>query len=1123
MVQLAPLLLVALSGAAAAPRVVDIGLITDCTGTARTQGYQFERVAQASVAYFNNYSSGAVALRLRVLDSASTSTGAYLAARRGPSNLTAFVGPSSSDGTSRAMLAATKRRTPLLGFSATSTALAQPRSTLLRTVPSDRMRVRALLTTIAHFRWERFAVVYVDDAYGRAFSAEVARQLREMRKAARRAGGKSKAIPAVALTGVLPPVRDASSEAGWQDMADQVSDVCAQIKEQGTRVVVMAAFGADAALVLGTAQAKGLAGVKGWVWLSPEWLEDGTWQAAASVQEAANRVLGMPGDSSLSAARRALHARVPSESQVRAAMDGSIGVYPYHNKAHLEALGVLSDAEGAAAAARYVRRGGSSNSTVDVTDPYIGHLFEAVWLLGKTLERLAPSVPSGDELLAALSAGNSSSSSSSSSSISTPFGIDARDLADMDSSGSPVFAASARDGSLARALFDLRFDAARDRLPVPMQLYNYRTFSAGKHSGGREFAEGTFMANSQMERIGLFGPLPPEASGKASWGDFQDPAALRKALALAVQDLDAWGARVYADASFSWPGQTPSTPSDRTPVSVHGAAVALTCALLMMLAIVAISALLLKLEVHWIPEAAVPILVGALAAGAVELGGAEGGLAELDAYATFDTTFFALVLLPIIMFNAGYDMQPVFVLSQIGSIATFATVGSVVSALVIASGLRWGVDLGTVRLTDEECIAFASLIGAVDPVTTLSIFGELRVDARLNALVFGESVLNDVIAVALFRAATYFFDHDVSAAAVSENLVTHLALPAAGSMAVGVAISLCCVLALRAMKLSPINSGNVECLLVLVHGYLAFAVCELFHWSGIIAALLCGMLLNSLAVPNLTEEGRHACHAVFRFLASLSETVIFVLCGFTIVSVGSSDLGDIAGADLFTFVWWTLLLCLLGRAANIFPLAAVVNLCRAKGRRIPWQHQVVQWHAGARGAIAFAIALTFPSQNRKVVIMCTSAIIVFTVLVMGGTTVGVLDRLHIKLGHEPTKEELEQEVQGSALARLLVGCAKPLYWLLWGGGAALGFGTMMHEQEIRNRGATSNLTGTESLQMKTRVEIGQLGMVGGLRKRLGFSSTKGAGEAGAAKSMAGSTSSLGSSPSPTSQSKKIVV
>jgi sodium/hydrogen exchanger 8 len=1109
MVRFASFLLVALSGAAAAPRVVDIGLITDRTGTARTQGYQFERVASASVAYFNNHSSGAVVLRLRVLDSASTSTGAYLAARRAPSNMTALVGPSSSDGTSRAMLAAAKRRTPLLGFSATSTALAQPSSTLLRTVPSDRMRVRALLTTIAHFRWERFAVVHVDDAYGRAFSAEVARQLREMRKAARRAGGKNKAIPAVALTGVLPPVRDARSEAGWQDMADQVSEVCAQIKEQGTRVVVMAAFGADAALVLGTAQAKGLAGVKGWVWLSPEWLEDGTWQAAASVQEAANRVLGADG-SSLSAVRRALHARVPSEGQVRAAMDGSIGVYPYHGKVHLEALGVLSDAEGAAAASRY-----SSNATVDVTDPYIGHLFEAVWLLGKTLERLAPSVPTGDELLAALSGNGNSSSSSSSSS--TPFGIDARDLADMDRSGSPVFAASARDGSLARALFDLRFDAARDRLPAPMQLYNYRTFSAGKHSGGQEFAEGTFLANSQMERIGLFGPLPPKASGKARWGDFQDPAALRKALALAVQDLDAWGARVYADASFSWPGQTPSTPSDRTPVSVHGAAVALTCALLMMLAIVAISALLLTLEVHWIPEAAVPILVGALVAGAVELGGAEGGLAELDAYATFDTTFFALVLLPIIMFESGYDMQPVFFLSQVGSIATFATVGSVVSALVIASGLRWGVDLGTVRLTDEECIAFASLIGAVDPVTTLSIFGELRVDARLNALVFGESVLNDVIAVALFRAATYFFDHDVTAAAVSENLVTHLALPAAGSMAVGVAISLCCVLALRAMKLSPINSGNVECLLVLVHGYLAFAVCELFHWSGIIAALLCGMLLNSLAVPNLTEEGRHACHAVFRFLTSLSETVIFVLCGFTIVSVGSSDLGDITGADLFTFVWWTLLLCLLGRAANIFPLAAVVNLCRAKGRRIPWQHQVVQWHAGARGAIAFAIALTFPSQNRKVVILCTSAIIVFTVLVMGGTTVAVLDRLHIKMGHDPTKAELEQEVQQSVLARLLVGCAKPLFWLLWGGDVCQameqeGFGTMMHEQEIRNRGATSNLTGAESLQMKTRVEIGQLGMVGGLRKRLGLGSTKGAGEVGAAKSKAESTSALGSSP-----------
>ena len=42
-----------------------------------------------------------------------------------------------------------------------------------------------------------------------------------------------------------------------------------------------------------------------------------------------------------------------------------------------------------------------------------------------------------------------------------------------------------------------------------------------------------------------------------------------------------------------------------------------------------------------------------------------------------------------------------------------------------------------------------SLISAVDPVATLAIFQALDVDPVLNMLVFGESILNDAVAIVL--------------------------------------------------------------------------------------------------------------------------------------------------------------------------------------------------------------------------------------------------------------------------------------------------------------------------------------------------------------------------------------
>lgn len=51
-------------------------------------------------------------------------------------------------------------------------------------------------------------------------------------------------------------------------------------------------------------------------------------------------------------------------------------------------------------------------------------------------------------------------------------------------------------------------------------------------------------------------------------------------------------------------------------------------------------------------------------------------------------------------------------------------------------------------------LLFGALISATDPVTVLAVFHDLRVDFDLYSLVFGESVLNDAVAIVLYRLAT---------------------------------------------------------------------------------------------------------------------------------------------------------------------------------------------------------------------------------------------------------------------------------------------------------------------------------------------------------------------------------
>jgi sodium/hydrogen exchanger-like protein 6/7 len=59
----------------------------------------------------------------------------------------------------------------------------------------------------------------------------------------------------------------------------------------------------------------------------------------------------------------------------------------------------------------------------------------------------------------------------------------------------------------------------------------------------------------------------------------------------------------------------------------------------------------------------------------------------------------------------------------------------------------------------NDCLYFGAIISATDPVTVLAIFNDLHVDVTLYALVFGESILNDAIAIVLAGSIDSFAKH----------------------------------------------------------------------------------------------------------------------------------------------------------------------------------------------------------------------------------------------------------------------------------------------------------------------------------------------------------------------------
>ena len=113
--------------------------------------------------------------------------------------------------------------------------------------------------------------------------------------------------------------------------------------------------------------------------------------------------------------------------------------------------------------------------------------------------------------------------------------------------------------------------------------------------------------------------------------------------------------------------------------------------------------------------------------------------------------FFTLLLPPIIL-DSGYSMKKRHFFRNFGSIVAFAVAGTIISTAVVSLGL---LILGWVGLSYtlpiSEAFMYGSLISAVDPVATLAVFAHVGAPDQLNSILAGESILNDAVAIVLYR------------------------------------------------------------------------------------------------------------------------------------------------------------------------------------------------------------------------------------------------------------------------------------------------------------------------------------------------------------------------------------
>ena len=321
--------------------------------------------------------------------------------------------------------------------------------------------------------------------------------------------------------------------------------------------------------------------------------------------------------------------------------------------------------------------------------------------------------------------------------------------------------------------------------------------------------------------------------------------------------------------------------------------------------------------------------------------------------------------------------------------------------LTIASlavpGLAAAVGLTTVILTPvvstlhleqdftwSYALVFGALIAATDPIAVVAVFRSLGAPRRLSVLLDGESLLNDGTAIVFFTLSLSLV---TGASVTTSQIVTDFLKIVGFGGLIGAAVGLTV-----SQVIKQIDDAMIEITLTTIAAYGAFVTAEHFHYSGVIAVVVAGVLCGNYGARfGMTPSTRVAVETFWEYVAFALNSFVFLLIGL-----------EVHLDALFTS-WKAILVAYLvvtvGRGLVIFAVSAFLRKTREK---IPWSWSVVLTWGGLRGGLPMVLVLSLAKDfpHRDLLVTMTFGVVMISILVHGMTVSHLLRWMGIIKGRE---------------------------------------------------------------------------------------------------------------------------
>jgi monovalent cation/hydrogen antiporter len=318
-------------------------------------------------------------------------------------------------------------------------------------------------------------------------------------------------------------------------------------------------------------------------------------------------------------------------------------------------------------------------------------------------------------------------------------------------------------------------------------------------------------------------------------------------------------------------------------------------------------------------------------------------------------------------------------------------------------------------LSWASAFTLGAIVSPTDALAATEIARRLGAPRRIVSIVEGESLINDGMALVLYKTA-------VAAAVGGAFSLTHASARLVLNVLGGVAIGLAVGFLVRAVR-RRVEDTPTEVTIALLSGYLAYLPAEALGVSGVLAAVTIGVYMGWYTPQLTTVETRLSGNSFWEILVFLVNALLFALVGLQLPRI-VDRLNVTSGlvADAAAVVAAVVLVRLVCVPIITYVPRFLVRSVRERDPYPPWQGPVVIAWTGIRGAVSLAAALALPEAlpERDLIVFLTFAVILATLVGQGLTLPWLIRVLRVEDDGSADREDAKARIKAAeaAIARL---------------------------------------------------------------------------------------------------------